>query len=91
VRSDRRVGECERGDAERDVEAADEGGRGELEDRAREPPAPLLARPLVDLVGLRSGDRWTLPREVRLPREGDAQRHAFQENVTTRTTAGGVP
>src|SRR5215212_6091624 len=50
---DRRCGEAVGGDAEGDVEAADEGGRRELEHRSRETAFTLLARTLDDLLGLR--------------------------------------
>ena len=50
--ADRRRDERIRDDAERDVEAADERGRGELHEGSRQPPAPLATCPLVDLLGL---------------------------------------
>src|SRR5918911_730775 len=51
-RGDRPGHERERDDAEGDVEAADERGRDELDDRPGETPLSLLPRPRVDLLGL---------------------------------------
>jgi hypothetical protein len=55
VRLDRRRDEAVDGDAEGDVEAADERGRRQLEGGARQPPPTLLAGALVDLLRLGSG------------------------------------